>query len=145
MGRQLREALEMLGIPADSDHERVTHAYRRLARVTHPDMSADPDAADRFAMVTAAYRLASASFKPAQDDGREAASESGRRPPPRPHHDGRGNLEGYVLIATPDRAWSELPPLALPYLRAGLWGRPSIVAGPVMIRQAPDDVGVSAV
>ena len=59
MDKQLEEALQVLGIPADSDRETVTGAYRRLARATHPDVSPNPDAAERFATVAAAYRLVS--------------------------------------------------------------------------------------
>ena len=54
------EAFRALGIPADSDRDAVAHAYRRLARATHPDVSSDPGAADRFATIAAAYRLLSA-------------------------------------------------------------------------------------
>lgn len=53
------EAFRVLGIPPDSDQDVVARAYRRLARGTHPDVSHDPDAADRFATIAAAYRLAS--------------------------------------------------------------------------------------
>ena len=53
------EAFGVLGIPADSDQNAVVHAYRRLARATHPDVSDDPDAAGRFATVAAAYQLVS--------------------------------------------------------------------------------------
>lgn len=53
------EAFGVLGIPADSDQSAVLHAYRMLARATHPDVSDEPDAADRFATVAAAYQLAS--------------------------------------------------------------------------------------
>lgn len=51
------QAFGVLGIPADSDQNAVAHAYRKLARATHPDVSNDPDAADRFATVAAAYEL----------------------------------------------------------------------------------------
>lgn len=54
------EAFRVLGIPADSDQDSVAHAFRHLARATHPDVSPDPDAADRFASLIAASRLASA-------------------------------------------------------------------------------------
>ena len=57
MDGRLDEALKVLGIPAGSDHETVASAYRRLARATHPDVSPEPDAAARFAAVTAAYRV----------------------------------------------------------------------------------------
>lgn len=53
------QAFGVLGIPADSDQDAAAHAYRRLARATHPDVSDDPDAADRFATVAAAYALVS--------------------------------------------------------------------------------------
>jgi hypothetical protein len=76
MEGQVKEALEVLGIPADSDRQRVTDAYRRLARLTHPDVSSAPDAAERFAMVTAAYRLLTAAFVDARNPGQEPASES---------------------------------------------------------------------
>lgn len=59
MDRSRVEAFQVLGIPADSDQAVVARAYRRLARVTHPDVSHDPDAADRFATIAAAYQLAS--------------------------------------------------------------------------------------
>jgi hypothetical protein len=58
------EAFGVLGIPADSDQDAVVQAYRRLARATHPDVSDDPDAADRFATVVAAYQLASRDPRP---------------------------------------------------------------------------------
>lgn len=59
MDRSRAEAFQVLGIPADSDRDVVASAYRRLARVTHPDVSHDPDAADRFATIAAAYQLVS--------------------------------------------------------------------------------------
>ncbi|MCW2764469.1 MAG: dnaJ [Nocardioides sp.] len=59
MDRRQAKAFQVLGIPADSDADAVVTAYRRLARVTHPDVSADPGAGDRFASLAAAYRLAS--------------------------------------------------------------------------------------
>src|SRR3954454_2278744 len=74
MERQLAEALKVLGIPADSDHQRVTDAYRRLARMTHPDVSPDPEAAERFATLTAAYRLVSASTRHPRPSRRAAPS-----------------------------------------------------------------------
>jgi curved DNA-binding protein CbpA len=58
------EAFGVLGIPADSDQNAVARAYRRLARATHPDVSNDPDAADRFATVAAAFQLVSQDPRP---------------------------------------------------------------------------------
>ena len=59
MDRRRVDAFGVLGIPANSDQDAVVHAYRRLARATHPDVSDHPDAADRFATVAAAYQLVS--------------------------------------------------------------------------------------
>ena len=58
MRDEIIEAFHMLGVPLDSDREALGHAYRRLARATHPDVSADPEAEQRFAALTDAYRLA---------------------------------------------------------------------------------------
>jgi hypothetical protein len=52
----LRAALGVLGLAEDADRDTVIHAYRRLARESHPDLSDAPDAATRFDAVTAAYR-----------------------------------------------------------------------------------------
>jgi hypothetical protein len=71
-----RAAFRLLGIPAGSDQEAVVHAYRRLARLTHPDVSTDPEAADRFATLTAAYQLASQPHT----QGHTSAVESGLHP-----------------------------------------------------------------
>src|SRR3954447_24351296 len=46
----------VLGLAAGADRDQVTHAYRRLALSTHPDVSPRPDAAARFATVARAYR-----------------------------------------------------------------------------------------
>lgn len=77
MERRRAEAFRVLGIPVDSDADAVVHAYRRLARVTHPDVSADPEAADRFAALAAAYRLASQAAAVAA--GSASADRSGLR------------------------------------------------------------------
>ena len=54
----LGAAWGVLGLAADADRVQVTRAYRRLARVTHPDVSPNPDAAARFAAIANAYRRA---------------------------------------------------------------------------------------
>lgn len=58
MDRRAIEAFQLLGIPQDSDRNAIAHAYRRLARATHPDVSADADASERFVNLTQAYRIA---------------------------------------------------------------------------------------
>jgi hypothetical protein len=142
MGRQLEEALKVLGIPADSERERVTNAYRRLARVTHPDVSPDPDAAERFAILTAAYRLVCASCGHSRNSERSAAlSESCLLRPPPPRSYGAGTPAGDSATASSDRDRSDLLRVVSPDLRAGSRASRPIVAGPVMVRRAQGDVG----
>jgi len=118
MVQRLEEAYRVLGVPADSDLEHVAEAYRRLARATHPDVNADPDAAARFAALAAAYRLVS---------GRTPDPP----PPPTPSDPATATSP-----AGPPSGSVGAPPLgtASPYLRAGP-GRPPIVAGPVSVRR----------
>jgi hypothetical protein len=58
MNRRAVEAFQLLGIPRDSDRDAIAHAYRRLARAVHPDVSAEADACERFANLAEAYRIA---------------------------------------------------------------------------------------
>jgi curved DNA-binding protein CbpA len=122
MDRQLDEALKVLGIPAGSDRDTVNNAYRRLARVTHPDISSEPDAAERFATVAAAYRLVSASNRPAAHPRSVPASGSSESAPHRP--------------APPPPSVDNLRDLVGDWTTASYGNRPPIVAGPVVIRPA---------
>ena len=48
-----------LGVPLDASEADVKTAYRRLAKGAHPDKNpGDPDAADRFRRINAAYKAA---------------------------------------------------------------------------------------
>jgi curved DNA-binding protein CbpA len=95
MSRSIEQAAAVLRVAADSDPATVAHAYGRLARATHPDVSGDPDAAQRFATVAAAYRLLAdharrqppdVSPRAAQTPGQIArpAANPPNRPPLRP-------------------------------------------------------------
>src|SRR5688572_26531525 len=53
-----RAALTLLGLAEGADRAAVIHAFRRLARATHPDVSDAPDAEARFTALAAAYRRA---------------------------------------------------------------------------------------
>ena len=48
---------EILGLDEDAPIEAVHESYRRLAKVTHPDISSDPDAEERFMLIAKAYRV----------------------------------------------------------------------------------------
>ncbi len=53
-----RPALAVLGLEPDATRDEIARAYRRLALLTHPDVSGDPLAAQRFTSLTDAYRRA---------------------------------------------------------------------------------------
>lgn len=121
-----RAAFRLLGIPAGSDPEAVVHAYRRLARVTHPDVSADPEAADRFATLTAAYRLV------AQPRAQASASAVG----PAQHPRASARTREDVVDEWPGPGWAfvgEWSMFLSPVAPARSGQRPPIAAGPVMV------------
>lgn len=124
-------AFRLLGIPVGSDRAAAARAYRRLARVTHPDVSTDPEAAHRFAGLTAAYRLV-CGLPGVDAESAPAVRRAGQGPVPARQatpadqaiHDG-----GWAF----GPGWSvPLPPGA--QVRPG--GQPYIVAGPVRVRRS---------
>ena len=118
------EAFRVLGIPADSDQDAVVHAYRRLARATHPDASEDDDAADRFATVAAAYQLVS--------NEPQSMSIPVRIHEPEPGEEGASvRIEGGVTLGVPvHRTW--VAPMST-ILSGRRDRRAPIVAGPAWV------------
>jgi DnaJ domain len=123
------EAFRLLGLPAGSDREAVAHAYRRLARATHPDVSTDPEAADRFAALTAAYSLASEVPGPDADPAR--AMRPGRRTRAMARE---GADLGDDWAAAGWAFGGGWPMRISPGVPAWSWQRPPIIAGPVRVR-----------
>jgi hypothetical protein len=147
MDRQLDEALRVLGIPVGSDRETVTSAYRRLARATHPDVSPNPDAAERFATVTAAYRLVSGVPAPALHPGRHSEDHPAstgsflRWPAPRPSLYEPEEFADYWATPPSDPGGARLLLGLSPFGPARSWRRPPLVAGPVVVARMQPDVG----
>jgi hypothetical protein len=48
---------EILGIPLNSSVDEIKKAYRRKARLYHPDINPSPDAKDHFISITEAYEF----------------------------------------------------------------------------------------
>ena len=54
-----RDYYELLGVSRDADEAEIKHAFRKLARELHPDVSDAPDAEARFKEVVEAYEVLS--------------------------------------------------------------------------------------
>jgi molecular chaperone DnaJ len=54
-----RDYYEVLGVPQGAQDGEIKRAFRRLAREWHPDVSDEPDAAERFREVVEAYEVLS--------------------------------------------------------------------------------------
>jgi hypothetical protein len=53
----LTDYYEILGLPPDSSIDEIKKAYRRKARLYHPDINPAPDAKDKFISITEAYEF----------------------------------------------------------------------------------------
>jgi len=109
-------ASALLGLSERATAQEITHAYRRMAKATHPDVTGplDRDAASRFAALTAAYRLLL--------DATPTPPSAGPAPsPPHPAPPSLWDMEG--------------PRSAVPVpIR---FTRPSIIVGPVRVSPLP--------
>ncbi len=63
-----KDYYEILGIDRNATKEEIKKAYRRLSKKYHPDVSDDPDAAEKFKEVTEAYEVLSDDKKRANYD-----------------------------------------------------------------------------
>lgn len=81
----MENAYDVLGVETDADDETLKNAYRKLARLYHPDVSPDPDSSAQFAEVTKAYRALSDADQRARIDEvvAELVEFNRRRPAPR--------------------------------------------------------------
>jgi molecular chaperone DnaJ len=74
-----KDLYAVLGVAEDADQKAIGRAYRKLARELHPDTHPDdPDAAERFKDVTAAYDVIGDESKRAEYDEFRRAVAGGR-------------------------------------------------------------------
>src|ERR671935_1809680 len=59
MATTQRDYYEVLGVAREAGDAEIKRAFRRLARELHPDVSAAPDAQERFREVVEAYEVLS--------------------------------------------------------------------------------------
>jgi molecular chaperone DnaJ len=64
----VRDLYEVLGVTREASKDDIKKAYRRLARELHPDVNAEPAAAERFKEVVGAYEILSDTDKRRQYD-----------------------------------------------------------------------------
>lgn len=64
----LAEYYELLGISADSSNEEIKKAYRKKARLYHPDINPSPNAKDLFISITEAYEFLIANHEKIKSD-----------------------------------------------------------------------------
>jgi hypothetical protein len=79
----------ILGLPEDSSIDEIKKAYRRKARLYHPDINPSPDAKDQFISITEAYEFLVANhdkiktdeqaYKQAMDDWRKYRQDRSRK------------------------------------------------------------------
>jgi len=81
---KFKDYYEILGVPRSATQDDVKHAYRKLARKYHPDVSKDPDAELRFKELGEAYAVLKDPEKRAAYDQMGSQWKTGQdfQPPP---------------------------------------------------------------
>jgi molecular chaperone DnaJ len=114
-----KDLYAVLGVANDADGKTISRAYRKLARELHPDTHPDdPNAAERFKEVTAAYDVIGDPTKRAEyDEFRRAVAGTRSGPGDRPARDG-GDGPVWTRFETGDFGGSD----GFDDLLAGLFG-----------------------
>ncbi len=80
---EFKDYYEILGVEPNADAKTIKAAYRKLARMYHPDVSDHHEAEDRFKEVAEAYQVLKDKEKRAEFDSiRQYGDSQGFQPPP---------------------------------------------------------------
>src|SRR3990167_7364456 len=81
---EYKDYYKILGVERSADADAIKHAYRRLARKYHPDVSKEPQAEEQFKNVQEAYEVLKDAEKRAAYDALGSNWKAGQefRPPP---------------------------------------------------------------
>jgi curved DNA-binding protein len=104
---KFKDYYEVLGIARDATADDVKHAYRKLARKFHPDVSKDPDAEVRFKELGEAYAVLKDPEKRAAYDQVGSQWKSGQDFQPPPGWDAGFEFGGREFETGPDMDQSE--------------------------------------
>ncbi len=137
-----KDLYAVLGVAEDADSKAISRAYRKLARELHPDTHPDdPDAAERFKEVTAAYDVIGDATKRAEyDEFRRAVAAAGSRESEWTRGDGAWTRfetgDGQAWDGFDGSTWTTVEGDGFEDLLGGLFGASGRRAGAV--RRGPD-------
>ena len=92
---EYKDYYSVLGIERDASKADIKHAYRRLARKYHPDVSKEPDAEEKFKEVGEAYEVLFDPEKRASYDQLGANWKNGQSFEPPPGWSGQSSSGGF--------------------------------------------------
>ena len=112
----------VLDLPRDASGDDVRHAYRRLARTSHPDLGGGVGAADRFRRITAAYEVLGDTQRRASYDRDRRMRERGRGPSAAQHAPGpTGTVRSTPIPPAAARTQARPPEEAAPLWSVDDW------------------------
>ena len=76
---EFKDYYKVLGVARDATADQIKKAYRKLARQYHPDVSSQPDAADRMSQINEAYAALSDAERRAAYDALGKGRQQGER------------------------------------------------------------------
>ena len=113
----------VLDLPRDASEDDVRHAYRRLARTSHPDLGGGAGAADRFRRIAAAYEVLGNTQRRASYDRDRRLREGGRGPSAAQHAPGPtgGTVRSKPIPPTTQRTQGRPPEEPTPLWSVDDW------------------------